>query len=466
MSTTNIPAAPGKTAANIVHEAVDERQYVRTRMNARVRLASAGQAPFEVALQDISLGGLGLIHDAPLKVGTLYDASIRLRLNQVDLNIDSKIRIVSQRGNEVGAQFVELDAQKRDILRYLISAYMSGEIADINGLFNVMQRENYIKERKHKYASARTPGARLKALTGTLLYTAAGIAALAFVGYKGYLLFFRIPALQAQVATNAQVISMPDNGYVKYLLPAGATEVQAGQPLASISTQLAADLPEVRELDINPLLADRDGVIAVDARVRVGKVKRLHKGRSHPRFSILPYPQEWERSIDLSDGRQAFVRPVRPEDEDLFRAFFEHVTQDDLRLRFFRAMRHFSHEFIARLTQLDYARSIALLAIDPASGEMLGAVRLHADADYDKGEYGVLVRSDLKGLGIGWKLMSIMIECAQWLGLNQVEGQVLRENGPMLAMCEQLGFKVRSDPDDLTVALVTLDLHQSSIKPA
>jgi acetyltransferase len=230
--------------------------------------------------------------------------------------------------------------------------------------------------------------------------------------------------------------------------------------------QLAADLPEVRELDINPLLADREGVIAVDARVRVGKIKRLHKGRSHPRFSILPYPQEWERSIDLSDGRHAFVRPVRPEDEDLFRAFFEHVTQDDLRLRFFRAMRHFSHEFIARLTQLDYARSIALLAIDPASGEMLGAVRLHADADYDKGEYGVLVRSDLKGLGIGWQLMSIMIECAQWLGLNQVEGQVLRENGPMLAMCEQLGFKVRSDPDDLTVALVTLDLHQSSIKPA
>ena len=230
--------------------------------------------------------------------------------------------------------------------------------------------------------------------------------------------------------------------------------------------QLAADLPEVRELDINPLLADREGVIAVDARVRVGKIKRLHKGRSHPRFSILPYPQEWERSIDLSDGRHAFVWPVRPEDEDLFRAFFEHVTQDDLRLRFFRAMRHFSHEFIARLTQLDYARSIALLAIEPASGEMLGAVRLHADADYDKGEYGVLVRSDLKGLGIGWQLMSIMIECAQWLGLNQVEGQVLRENGPMLAMCEQLGFKVRSDPDDLTVALVTLDLHQSSIKPA
>ncbi|QXI40268.1 PilZ domain-containing protein [Pseudomonas xantholysinigenes] len=242
MSTSNTPSAPGKTAANIVHEAIDERQYVRTRMNARVRLSGSGREPFEADLQDISLGGIGLLHTAPLTIGALYDASIQLRLNQVDLSIDGKVRIVSQRGQEVGAQFVDLDAQKRDILRYLISAYLSGEIADINGLFNVMQRENYIKERKHKQAHARTPGERLKALAGTALYTAAGLAALGFVGYKGYLLFFRIPALQATVATNAQVISMPDNGYVKYLLPAGATEVQAGQPLASISTQLATQL--------------------------------------------------------------------------------------------------------------------------------------------------------------------------------------------------------------------------------
>jgi RimJ/RimL family protein N-acetyltransferase len=102
---------------------------------------------------------------------------------------------------------------------------------------------------------------------------------------------------------------------------------------------------------------------------------------------------------------------------------------DDLRLRFFQSVKHFSHEFIARLTQLDYARSIALVAIDPRSGDMLGAVRLHADADYDRGEYGILIRSDLKGHGIGWRLMAIMIEYAQWIGLNIIEGQVLRENG-------------------------------------
>ena len=223
--------------------------------------------------------------------------------------------------------------------------------------------------------------------------------------------------------------------------------------------QMAADIPQVRELDINPLLADRDGVIAVDARVSVAPHPGpAQKGPWHSRFVIRPYPKEWEREVELAHGRRMFVRPVRPEDEDMFRAFFERVSDEDLRLRFFSAVRHFSHEFIARLTQLDYARSIALVAIDPGSGEMLGAVRLLADANYERGEYGILVRSDLKGFGIGWQLMRIMIEYAGTIGLRLIEGQVLRENVTMLAMCQQLGFRIRPDADDATLMDVTLDV--------
>ncbi|NCT72416.1 MAG: bifunctional acetate--CoA ligase family protein/GNAT family N-acetyltransferase [Xanthomonadaceae bacterium] len=220
--------------------------------------------------------------------------------------------------------------------------------------------------------------------------------------------------------------------------------------------QLAADIPEIQQLDINPLLADRDGVVAVDARIAVARGRALHKGRGHPRFAIFPYPTEWERTIPLGDGQPALVRPVRPEDDAMFRAFFTHITDEDLRLRFFQSVRHFSHEFIARLTQLDYARSIALVAVHPGTHEMLGAVRLHADANYETGEYGILVRSDLKGHGIGWKLMQIMIEYARWLGLKTIEGQVLRENRTMLAMCESLGFRVKLDPDDPTLMHVSL----------
>lgn len=227
-------------AANVVHEAIDERQFVRTKIPAKAILDGHGLSGLECDIQDISLGGMGLLYDQPLKLGSLFNASIRLKLNKIDLNIDAKVKIVSQRGREVGAEFVELDSQKRDILRYIIAAYMSGEIADINGLFNVMQRENYIKERKTKHASARTPGERLKAALGTLLFLAVGLAALSLILYKSYLLFFRIPASQAIVSANAYVVSMPDNGYVKYLLQPGQAQVKVGEPVASVSSQLAA----------------------------------------------------------------------------------------------------------------------------------------------------------------------------------------------------------------------------------
>src|SRR5690606_17543378 len=223
--------------------------------------------------------------------------------------------------------------------------------------------------------------------------------------------------------------------------------------------QLAADVPQIRELDINPLLADHEGVIAVDARIAVAPHPGpAQKGPWHSSFVIRPYPKEWEREVELPHGRRMFVRPVRPADEALFLSFFARVTDEDLRLRFFSAVRHFSHEFIARLTQLDYARSIALVALDPDSGEMLGAVRLLADANYERGEYGILVRSDLKGHGIGWQLMRIMIEWAGSIGLKAVQGQVLRENVTMLAMCQQLGFRITPDPDDPSLMDVLLDV--------
>lgn len=220
--------------------------------------------------------------------------------------------------------------------------------------------------------------------------------------------------------------------------------------------QLVVDVPDIREVDINPLLADKDGLIAVDARIGVSRSRRLHKGRGHPRLAIRPYPKEWERNIVLSDGATAFVRPVRPEDDAMFREFFGRVSDEDLRMRFFQTVKHFSHEFIAQLTQLDYARSIALVAIDPPTGEMLGAVRLHADANYDRGEYGILVRSDLKGHGLGWRLMQIMIEYARWLGLRSVEGEVLQENRTMIEMCRALGFSVVTNPDDASLVTVSL----------
>jgi acetyltransferase len=222
--------------------------------------------------------------------------------------------------------------------------------------------------------------------------------------------------------------------------------------------QLAADVPELRELDINPLLADETGVLALDMRIAVAPAAPKFKGRGHPRFAVRPYPGEWERHIVLGEDWRVFVRPIRPEDEALLRGFFARVTAEDLRLRFFAPVRDLSHVFIARLTQLDYARANAFVAIDEASGEMIGSVRLHADANYERAEYAVIVRSDLKGHGLGWALMALMLDYARAEGLRFIEGQVLRENTAMLKLCAELGFTIANDPDDPNIRIASLAL--------
>jgi acetyltransferase len=219
--------------------------------------------------------------------------------------------------------------------------------------------------------------------------------------------------------------------------------------------QLAADLPEVRELDLNPVLADKDGIIAVDARVAIAPARKIGRA-GHPRFAIRPYPKEWERRVALRDGTAIVVRPVRPDDETLYGAFFAEVTAQDLRLRFFAPIKEFGHAFVARLTQIDYARAMAFVAIEEASGRMLGSVRLHANANYDSGEYAILVRSDLKGKGLGWLLMQMIIDYARAEGLKTIEGQVLSENTTMLEMCRELGFDIAPDPHERDTRFVKL----------
>ena len=224
-------------------------------------------------------------------------------------------------------------------------------------------------------------------------------------------------------------------------------------------SQLVADFPEIREIDLNPVLADETGVIAVDARMLIAPVEAAQRGRrGNPRFAIRPYPTEWVRRMQLRDGTPIIVRPVRPEDEPLYPPFFAAVTPEDLRLRFFAPVKEFSHAFIARFTQLDYARAMAFLAIDSTSGAILGVVRLHSDAEYRNGEYAVLVRSDLKSRGLGWLLMQLIVEYARSEGLRTISGQVLRENATMLQMCRELGFKIEHDPEEPSSVIVRLQL--------
>jgi len=242
-----------------------------------------------------------------------------------------------------------------------------------------------------------------------------------------------------------------------------AADIDAVALVLTKLAQLAADVPEVNELDLNPLLSDDTGVIVLDARVAVSAAQTDKRGRAvrKPPFAIRPYPKEWERSTQLHDGTPVLVRPIRPEDEALYPRFLQHVTTEDLRLRFFAAVKDFSHAFIARFTQIDYARAIAFLIIDTASGDMLGVGRLHRRSHSGTAEFAVLVRSDLKGRGLGWLLMQTLIDYARNEGIEAVQGEVLTENSTMLRMCAELGFDMSESPDDPTVRVVSLPIVSS-----
>jgi acetyltransferase len=212
-----------------------------------------------------------------------------------------------------------------------------------------------------------------------------------------------------------------------------------GEVLIAIG-QLAAEHPEICELDINPLLADAAGVIAIDARIRVAPAR----GAGASRLAIAPYPKELESTERLRDDTEIEMRPIRPEDEILLHDLAAHMTPEDLRLRFFTPVRGISHTLAARLTQIDYDREMALVALH--AGTVLGIARYFADPDRLAAEYAVAVRSDWHSRGVGYALMNRLILIARQRGIGELVGEVLRENRPMLAMCRELGFAVSADP--------------------
>ncbi len=221
--------------------------------------------------------------------------------------------------------------------------------------------------------------------------------------------------------------------------------------------ELAADHAEIAEIDINPLLADAAGVIAVDARIRVALARS-----ATPRLSITPYPREFTTEEHLPDGTAVALRAVRPEDEPMLTDIVAHMTQEDQRFRFFAPMKELSHQLAARLSQVDYAREMALLAQLSGARTALGVARYSADPDNQAAEFAIAVRSDWKGRGLGHLLMTRLIAVARRRGIGALRGDVLRENEAMLDLCRHLGFAITHHPEDPDALRVSLALDQAA----
>jgi acetyltransferase len=202
---------------------------------------------------------------------------------------------------------------------------------------------------------------------------------------------------------------------------------------------LLADLPEVQELEINPLLADHLGVVALDARMRIAQPATAGTSR----FAIRPYPKELEESVGW-DGGELTLRPIRPEDAPQHVAFFNALEPQDVRFRMFTGMRELPPSQLARFTQIDYDREMAFIATRRTGTltETLGVARAVADPDNVSAEFAVVVRSDLKGRGLGTILMHKMIGYCKQRGIGELVGDALPDNQRMHGLARSLGFSV------------------------
>ncbi len=219
-------------------------------------------------------------------------------------------------------------------------------------------------------------------------------------------------------------------------------------------SDLVCELPQVVELDINPLFAGPEGAVAVDARIRVAR-PRASDGR-YDHVAIHPYPRHLIVEDHLSDGTPLIIRPIRPEDAESEQNFVRSLSDESKMFRFMGAINELSPEMLAQFTQIDYRREMALVAMAIRDGreQQLGVARYVINPDGRSCEFAVVVGDQITHQGIGTRLMKALFHAARDHGLQSIEGTVLKNNEPMHQLMKDLGFTRRMDPDDPELVIV------------
>ncbi len=228
--------------------------------------------------------------------------------------------------------------------------------------------------------------------------------------------------------------------------------------LLNIST-MVSELPEILELDINPLIVDEHGVMAVDARI---KVKVSHQLSPYAHMAIHPYPHELSREYQLTNGSIITIRPIRPEDAGMEKDFVHRLSERTKYFRFMQSLQELTPEMVVRFTQIDYDREMAFVAItkDGKMPNELGVGRYMVNPDGHSVEFALVVADDFQHMGIGTKLMKIMLQTAKAKGMSSFEGEVLAINKPMLSLVTKLGFSIETIAGDQEVVRVVKNFRQ------
>lgn len=213
-------------------------------------------------------------------------------------------------------------------------------------------------------------------------------------------------------------------------------------------SQMASDLLELRGLELNPLVLNHDGLLAVDFSMDLGPATR---------FAIMPYPEELRENVILKNGWEAELRPIRAEDAPLIRDFHGRLSEASIRFRYFHNKADLTQRDLSTLSHINYDRQMAFIAEhrrDDGAGEMLGVVRVWNDPDNIRTEFSIIVRDDLQGLGVGNLLMKKMIDYCKSVGTLEMVGKIMSDNHPMRALTQRLGFSMHFDMEEQEVDAV------------
>jgi acetyltransferase len=223
-------------------------------------------------------------------------------------------------------------------------------------------------------------------------------------------------------------------------------------------SNMTCELPWLQEMDINPLFMDEHGVVAVDARIVVGVPRPSTDPYNH--MAIHPYPSDLETHVQLPDGTNVTIRPIRPEDAEIEADFVRNLSDEAKYFRFMHALDELTPEMLVRFTQIDYDREMALIATINEGGTEVehGVVRYVTNPDRTSCEFALVISEEMRGHGIGQRMLKRLMEIALSRGLDTMEGEVLAENRRMLDMVRSMGFQVQSSPDDPGVKFVWKEL--------